>query len=243
MGCMGFPVQAKGIAPAPIVPAKANKTEAKTTASTSTAKQEPVKVTIAATSATTKVDAKPASTIVLAANNATPTNTATVASAKPATSPRPTAQVRPSTSVALSRTSSPSSSRGAAGERLARLTAYWSGEGDYYTGRGMSSTGIHLHQGHCAVDPRIIPYGSVVQITGLGKYLAVDTGSAVISREAAREAAHTPEERAALVIDLYFESRRDGERFAASGPKYAAISWSSPRSTASTQDASGVAAE
>ena len=121
-----------------------------------------------------------------------------------------------------------------AGGRLARVTAYWAGEGDYYTGRCLSSTGIRLHDGNCAVDPHIIPYGSVVDIAGVGKYVAVDTGSAVISREAAREAAHNEEERNALVIDLFFESRADGERFAASGPKYAAISWTSPTSTGST---------
>jgi len=116
------------------------------------------------------------------------------------------------------------------GGRLARLTAYWAGEGDYYTGRCLSATGVHLHDGHCAVDPSIIPYGSVVEIAGVGKYLAVDTGSAVISRTAAREAAQNAEERSALVIDLFFESRQDGERFAANGPKYATITWQAPRS-------------
>jgi 3D (Asp-Asp-Asp) domain-containing protein len=116
------------------------------------------------------------------------------------------------------------------GGRLARLTAYWAGEGDYYTGHDLSATGVHLHDGHCAVDPSIIPYGSVVAIAGLGKYLAVDTGSAVISRTAARESAQNADERSALVIDLFFESRQDGERFAANGPKYATITWQAPRS-------------
>jgi 3D (Asp-Asp-Asp) domain-containing protein len=117
--------------------------------------------------------------------------------------------------------------------RLARLTAYWAGEGDYYTGRCLSSTGIHLHGGHCAVDPSIIPYGSVVEIPGVGQFLAVDTGSAVISRAAAREAGHTREERGALVIDLFFEHRAEGERFAASGAKFVDISWWTPSSTGS----------
>ncbi|MCE0497269.1 MAG: 3D domain-containing protein [Methylacidiphilales bacterium] len=113
------------------------------------------------------------------------------------------------------------------------MTAYWASEGDHYTSLGISSTGIHLHDGYCAVDPRIIPYGSVVTITGLGKYLAVDTGSAVISRQAARETGHTSAERAALVIDLYFESRRDGENFAETGPKFALITWQTPSESAS----------
>jgi 3D (Asp-Asp-Asp) domain-containing protein len=116
----------------------------------------------------------------------------------------------------------------AIGGRLARLTAYWSSEGDYYTRHHLSSTGISLHAGHCAVDPSVIPYGSVVQIAGLGNFLAVDTGTAVVSRRAAREAGHNRGERNALVIDLYFENRRAGENFAANGPKYASISWSKP---------------
>jgi 3D (Asp-Asp-Asp) domain-containing protein len=112
--------------------------------------------------------------------------------------------------------------------RLARLTAYWSGEGDYYTRHHISSTGVHLHKGHCAVDPTIIPYGSVVTIVGLGSYLAVDTGTAVVSRRAARESGHNRGERAALVIDLYFENRREAEKFAANGPKFASITWANP---------------
>jgi 3D (Asp-Asp-Asp) domain-containing protein len=112
--------------------------------------------------------------------------------------------------------------------RLARVTAYWSGEGDYYTRHHISSTGVHLHQGHCAVDPSIIPYGSVVRIAGLGSYVAVDTGTAVVSRRAARESGHTRDQRNALVIDLYFESRRAGEQFAANGPKFASITWFAP---------------
>lgn len=115
--------------------------------------------------------------------------------------------------------------------RLARVTAYWSGEGDYYTGRGISATGVRLHDGHCAVDPSIIPYGSVVEIAGVGKYLAVDTGSAVISRTAAREGGHTSAERNAIVIDLFFEDASEGEKFAAGAAKYVAISWWTPTAT------------
>jgi len=115
-------------------------------------------------------------------------------------------------------------------KRLARVTAYWSDEGDYYTGRGMSSTGVRLHDGLCAVDPNIIPYGSVVEIAGVGKYLAVDTGSAVIGRTAAREGGHTSAERNAIVVDIYFENRSEGERFAASDAKYVSVTWWKPGS-------------
>jgi 3D (Asp-Asp-Asp) domain-containing protein len=108
--------------------------------------------------------------------------------------------------------------------RLARITAYWPGE-DYYTNHKRSATGVRLRDGYCAVDSSIIPYGSVVQIPGVGKYLAVDTGTAVISRKAARESGHTREERNALVVDLYFASRRAGELFSEVGPKFALIAW------------------
>jgi 3D (Asp-Asp-Asp) domain-containing protein len=110
---------------------------------------------------------------------------------------------------------------------LARVTAYWPGE-DYFTNRHRSSTGARLREGFCAVDPRIIPYGSMVQIPGVGNYLAMDTGTAVISRKAARESGHNREERSALVIDLYFASRRAGELFTREGPKFAMVAWQSP---------------
>jgi 3D (Asp-Asp-Asp) domain-containing protein len=111
--------------------------------------------------------------------------------------------------------------------RLARVTAYWPGEvnGDYDTNCRLSSTGAHLRMGHCAVDPNVIPYGSVISIAGVGRFTAVDTGSAVVSRQAARLAAKTPEEEKALVVDLFFDNAADGEKFAATGPQYAAITW------------------
>ena len=108
------------------------------------------------------------------------------------------------------------------------MTAYWAAEGDYYTERCISATGVRLHDGHCAVDPNIIPYGSVVEIAGVGKFLAVDTGSAVISRTAAREGGHTSAERNAIVVDLFFQSRKEGEKFAAAASKFVSISWWTP---------------
>jgi 3D (Asp-Asp-Asp) domain-containing protein len=132
--------------------------------------------------------------------------------------------------------------RNALGQHLARLTAYWSGEGDYYTRHHISATGVRLHSGHCAVDPSVIPYGSVVDIEGLGRYLAVDTGTAVVTRRAARESGHNRGERSALVVDLYFENRREGERFAANGPKFAAVTWWTPGAgdTASADPATSI---
>ena len=119
-------------------------------------------------------------------------------------------------------------------QRLARVTAYWVGEagGDVWTDHHESSTGVALHIGHCAVDPKVIPYGSVVQIPGLGQFLAVDTGSAVISRLAALRSANNGAERDALVIDLFFENRRDGENFASHAPSYTTINWWTPAAIA-----------
>src|SRR5450755_2718285 len=88
----------------------------------------------------------------------------------------------------------PFTGRISSGERLGRVTAYWPSEGDRYTSRLISAMGVSLHYGHCAVDPSIIPYGSVVEVAGVGTFLAVDTGSAVVSRKAARQDAHTIEE-------------------------------------------------
>jgi 3D (Asp-Asp-Asp) domain-containing protein len=119
---------------------------------------------------------------------------------------------------------------------LARLTAYWTQE-DPWTAKHESSTGIRLHEGHCAVDPKLIPYGSVVQIPGMGTYVAVDTGSAVISRQAALGSGQTEAQRNALVVDLFFESRQEAEDFAAHGPAYVSVSWT-PRSLAYANSAS-----
>lgn len=115
--------------------------------------------------------------------------------------------------------------------RLARLTAYWTDE-DYWTSQHMSSTGVHLHEGHCAVDPKLIPYGSVVQIPGMGNYVAVDTGSAVISRQAALGSAQTPIQRQALVVDLFFESEKEAQQFAAHMPAFVSVSWTKPLASA-----------
>ena len=109
--------------------------------------------------------------------------------------------------------------------RLARLTAYWTQE-DPWTANHESSTGVRLHEGHCAVDPKLIPYGSMVQIPGMGNYVAVDTGSAVISRQAAIGSGQNDAQRNALVVDLFFETRKDAEAFAAHGPSYVAVTWS-----------------
>jgi 3D (Asp-Asp-Asp) domain-containing protein len=106
---------------------------------------------------------------------------------------------------------------------LARVTAYWPGEGADYTARGLSSSGVQLRDGHCAVDPKVIPYGSMVKIAGVGEYVAVDTGPAVVSRRAARQAGRTSRERNALVVDVYCSSRSKARVFEANAPDFAVI--------------------
>jgi 3D (Asp-Asp-Asp) domain-containing protein len=91
---------------------------------------------------------------------------------------------------------------------LARITVYWPGEGQMRA----CSNGARLHAGHCAVDPKRIPYGSRVQFPD-AICLAVDTGPAVVSRAAARSCGRTSAQKNAIVIDRFFES------------KEAALSW------------------
>jgi 3D (Asp-Asp-Asp) domain-containing protein len=119
-----------------------------------------------------------------------------------------------------------SEKRVAGDSRLARLTTYWPEEGDYQTKGGLSSTGTRLRDGHCAVDPKVIPYGSVVAIPGVGEFVAVDTGPAVVSRRAARQFGRNADERRALVVDIYCSSRSKANAFEASAPEFAVITWS-----------------
>ena len=65
---------------------------------------------------------------------------------------------------------------------LARFTVYWHREG---SGEHASWNGVPLGEKHCAVDPKKIPYGSKV-FFGDAACVAVDSGSDVINRKAAR---------------------------------------------------------
>ncbi|HKC74853.1 MAG TPA: 3D domain-containing protein [Chloroflexota bacterium] len=49
-----------------------------------------------------------------------------------------------------------------------------------YVLRGYTFTGTYVHPGTCAVDPRVIPLGSYITISGLGTCHAEDTGGAII---------------------------------------------------------------
>src|SRR6267378_4156753 len=106
---------------------------------------------------------------------------------------------------------------------LARVTVYWAHGGrdaDRYTRQHKSATGQRLRQGHCAVDPRKIPYGSRVVLPDGTALSAVDTGSAVRNRKAARRSGRTNYERNALVIDKFFETKRQALAWANSNPPF-----------------------
>jgi hypothetical protein len=99
---------------------------------------------------------------------------------------------------------------------LARITVYWHGEG---SGEHASWKGTRLREGHCAVDPKRIPYGSKV-IFPDAACVAVDTGPDVVSRKAARSCGRQPAERKAIVIDRVFRQQTEGARVGKSASSF-----------------------
>ena len=109
---------------------------------------------------------------------------------------------------------------------LARVTVYWARGGhgaDRYTRQHKSATGMRLHVGHCAVDPKKIPYGSRVVLPDGTALSAVDTGSAVRNRKAARHAGRNINERNAVVIDKFFETKQQALAWANSNPPFVSV--------------------
>lgn len=110
-----------------------------------------------------------------------------------------------------------------AGEALARITFY---SADTCPFGFRSATGVRLEEGrHCAVDPKVVPYGAIVHIPNLGERRAVDTGTAVITRQAARASGKTRGERAAIVIDVFCRNRKTMERLAEEIPPFLKVTW------------------
>ncbi len=97
---------------------------------------------------------------------------------------------------------------------LARVTSYWSGEGSNY-----ASTGGRLRPGNCAVDPKRIPYGSKIVFPDR-TCTAVDTGPAVISRKAARLCGRTASQLKAIVVDRFFETKREAMAWTNTHPHF-----------------------
>jgi 3D (Asp-Asp-Asp) domain-containing protein len=101
---------------------------------------------------------------------------------------------------------------------LARITVYWPGEGQLRA----CSNGARLRAGHCAVDPKRIPFGSRVLFPDTA-CIAVDSGPAVVSRKAARVTGQTISQRNAIVIDRFFESREAALAWERSHPHFMTV--------------------
>src|SRR6476620_4983442 len=98
---------------------------------------------------------------------------------------------------------------------LARVTTYWREEGEFRA----AWHGARLQKGHCAVDPKKIPYGSRIQLAD-EELIAVDTGPAVVSRKAARLSGRNAAERNAVVVDRYFETKSQAIAWEKSHPHF-----------------------
>lgn len=87
-------------------------------------------------------------------------------------------------------------------EYIARVTYYWPGNGGQVGHR--TATGKRASCGETiAVDPRIIPYGSVVKIPQMNKeVLAIDTGGAIKNRTASKKLGKDN-----IVIDVFCGNR------------------------------------
>jgi 3D (Asp-Asp-Asp) domain-containing protein len=99
---------------------------------------------------------------------------------------------------------------------LARVTVYWHGEG---SGANAAWNGARLREGHCAVDPKKIPYGSKVVFHD-AECVAVDSGPAVVNRKAARLCGRSATEREAIVIDRFFETKQKALAWAKANPHF-----------------------
>ncbi len=96
--------------------------------------------------------------------------------------------------------------QGFAGEHsaLARVTVYWHSKA---SGANAAWNGAQLREGHCAVDPKKIPYGSKVAFHD-AECVAVDTGPDVVNRKAARSCGRSTAQRDAIVIDRFFQTKQ-----------------------------------
>jgi 3D (Asp-Asp-Asp) domain-containing protein len=121
---------------------------------------------------------------------------------------------------------------------LARITVYWASGGggsDSDSRNHRCATGARLRNGHCAVDPRRIPFGSRILLPTGETLAAVDTGTAVKNRKAARLSGRNALERSALVIDRFFETKGQALAWAAKNPPFMAVKVSGPATRASSE--------
>ncbi|HYY35706.1 MAG TPA: hypothetical protein VE867_04970 [Candidatus Binatia bacterium] len=114
---------------------------------------------------------------------------------------------------------------------LARVTVYWRGEG---SGEHASWDGARLRDGHCAVDPKKIPYGSKVVFPD-ATCVAVDSGPAVVNRKAAQACGRTAAERNAIVIDRFFNTKQKALAWAKAHPRFMTVLILTPGSNQGTK--------
>ena len=107
---------------------------------------------------------------------------------------------------------------------LARVTVDWRGDG---SGDHASSNGARLRESHCAVDPKKIPYGSKVAFPN-ATCVAVDTGSDLVNRKAARLCGRNAAERNAIVIDRFFETKQKALAWAKAHPHFMVVQVRTP---------------
>lgn len=101
---------------------------------------------------------------------------------------------------------------------LARVTVYWP-DADPLQQRA-AYNGARLRNGHCAVDPNKIPYGSKVVFADGEECKAIDTGPAVVSRKAARMSGRNANQKNALVVDRFFASKQEALAWADTHPHF-----------------------
>jgi 3D (Asp-Asp-Asp) domain-containing protein len=111
-----------------------------------------------------------------------------------------------------------------AGEQslLARVTVYWA-SGGAGCNHHQCASGGRLQTGDCAVDTRHIPYGSRVIFPDGTTSTAVDSGPAVRNRKAARISGRTGDERNAVVVDRFFETKREALSWASRNPLFMTV--------------------
>ena len=102
---------------------------------------------------------------------------------------------------------------------FARITVYWHNEG---SGERACWNGAQLHSGHCAVDPRKIPFASKV-IFPDRTCVAVDSGPAVVNRKPARSCGRNAVERNAIVIDRFFDTKQEALAWSKAHPHFMTV--------------------
>ena len=117
---------------------------------------------------------------------------------------------------------------------FARVTTYWREEGQLRA----AWNGARLRNGHCAVDPKKIRYGSRILLED-EELIAIDTGPAVVSRKAARHSGHNEAERNAVVIDRFFETKSQAVAWEKSHPHFMKVRVLSPGAIVSKKSEAG----